>query len=101
MTDTLTFSQEIPKEQQLTEQEIIKNRCELLSFQITQLQKLYDELETKNKKMEKLLEDLYEQLSAFEYESDSGESASESESEEDENEKTLNESLLLEAKEKK
>jgi hypothetical protein len=96
----LTFSEPISKELELTEQQIIKNRCELLSFQVSQLQKMYDEMEAKNKKMETLLEQLYEQLSAFEYESSSGESASESESE-DENEKTLNESLLLEAAEKK
>ena len=88
MTDNITFQEAVlqtdpeTKPEPLPSEEIYKNKCELLEFQIVQLQKMYDEIDTKNKKMEAVLTVLYNQLVEYENEEASSES-----SEEDENDK--------------
>lgn len=104
MTDNITFQEAVlqtdpeTKPEPLPSEENIKNKCELLSFQIVQLQKLYDELDTKNKKMEEVLTVLYNQL--VEYENDeASEEASQSEEEADKVEALdLGSSVVLEEK---
>lgn len=64
--------QPIPKELELSEQEIIKNRCELIESQLKILQKMVDDTHAENKALKKLLEELYcivEGFSSDEYES--------------------------------
>ena len=71
----------------LSMEENIKNKCELLSYQIVQLQKMYDEMALKNEKMEKCLQILYNQLEAYENEDTSEEEGEEASSSEDDKDK--------------
>jgi len=88
MTDNITFQEAVlqtdteTKPEPLPTEEIYKNKCELLSYQMVQLQKMYDELDSKNKKLERVLEVLYNQLVEYEND-DTSEEASQSEEEAD------------------
>jgi len=104
MTDNITFQEAVlqtdieNKPEPLPTEEIYKNKCELLSYQMVQLQKMYDELDTKNKKMEAVLQILYNQLVEYENE-EASEEASESEEEADKVEALdLGGSVVLEEK---
>lgn len=49
----------IPKELELSEMDIMKNRCELVESQIKILQKMVDETTNENKMLKELVEKLY------------------------------------------
>lgn len=49
----------IPKELELSEMDIMKNRCELVESQIKILQKMVDETTNENKILKELVEKLY------------------------------------------
>jgi hypothetical protein len=106
MTDNITFQSAVlqtePNEQPqpLSMEENIKNKCELLSFQIVQLQKLYDELDAKNKQLEQCLQILFSQLEAYENEEASSESSEEDEKDDKDKSETVDlvGSVVLEEK---
>jgi ribosome-binding ATPase YchF (GTP1/OBG family) len=49
----------VPKELQLSDHEIMKNRCELIESQLKFLQKMVDDTQTENQALKKLVEELY------------------------------------------
>jgi len=56
--DLLPF-EPIPKELELSDMDIMKNRCELVESQIKILQKMVDETTNENKMLKELVEKLY------------------------------------------
>lgn len=51
--------QPIPKELELSDQEIMRNRCELIESQLKILQKMVDDTHAENQALKKLVEELY------------------------------------------
>lgn len=72
--------QPIPKELELSEQEIMRNRCELIESQLKILQKMVDDTHAENQALKKLVEELYcivEGFSSDEYNSGTDEETDE------------------------
>jgi hypothetical protein len=79
----------IPKELELSDMDIMKNRCELVESQIKILQKMVDETTNENKMLKELVEKLYFIVQEIE------ESINESETDNDSSDMEENESVAV------
>ena len=85
------YEEECPKELQLSEQEIIKNRCDLLTSQLKLVNEMMDKLTKENDEFKKLFISIYEKIGYTDSEDENDES-------EDDNILDLSQSVIEEVK---
>ena len=71
MENNKIYEKPCPEELQLTEQDIIKNRCDLLTSQLKLVNEMMDKLTKENEEFKKLFISIYEKIGYTDSEDDS------------------------------